>query len=58
MNAYYKSISKGRKQKDDTYNNSIPTLPKLKNYNPNYGTATSTVPHGLNRNIGESKFLL
>jgi hypothetical protein len=56
MNAYYKSISKGRKQTNDIYNNSIPTLPKLKNYNPNYATNTPNVPHGLNRNIGESKF--
>jgi hypothetical protein len=56
MNAYYKSISKGRKQTNDTYHNSIPTLPKLKNYNPNYATATPTVSQGLNRNIGESKF--
>ena len=57
MNAYYRSISNSKKPKNDIYQNSIPSLPKIKNYNPNYGTVGSKASIVLNRNFVEGKLI-
>jgi hypothetical protein len=53
MNAYYRSISNSKKQKNDASQKSIPSLPKIKNYNPNYATVGSKGPNALNNKLAE-----
>ena len=42
INAYYRSISNSRGNVPDAYNKSIPSLPKIKNYNPNFANGNSS----------------
>lgn len=53
MNAYYRSISNNKKQNNEAFHKSIPTLPKIKNYNPNYGTVGSKAPKALDNKLAE-----